>query len=102
MAIDKSSKTPNAYSFLWIQRFLPKNERYVWAKQNKTKQNKNKHLEQLLTLDNKTVIIEKHELLTSWKDHLATLLNETSKVDQHAIDITEQKPTKHWMCKWSM
>ena len=50
---------------------------------------------QLIALNNKTIIIEKHKLLVCWKDCFATLLNEPSLLEQHAVDNIEQKPTQN-------
>ena len=55
------------------------------------------HSEQMLALNNKTMIIEK--LLARWKSHFVSLLNETSTVEQHAVDNVEQRPTQNWMYK---
>ena len=56
------------------------------------------HTEQLLAFDNKT-ITEDHELLSSWKDHFATLLNESSTMEQYASDIIEPRPNQYWMSR---
>ena len=39
--------------------------------------------EQLLTLDKRAIITEKTGLLVRWKDHFATMLNESSREKQH-------------------
>ena len=54
------------------------------------------HPEQLLALENKTIITEKHMLLAKWKDHFASLLNELSTVEKYAGGNIEQKPAQHW------
>ena len=53
----------------------------------------------LRALDNKTIITKKHELLTCFKDHFATVLNEQSTVEHHAVNNIEQRPTSHMMSK---
>ena len=55
--------------------------------------------EQLLALDNKTIITEKQELFARWKDYFATLLNKPSTME-HAVDNIKQRPPQHWMCKY--
>ena len=57
------------------------------------------HPDQLLALDNKTLLTEKSDLLARWKDHFSTLLNEPSTVDQHVVDNIEQRPIEHSMSK---
>ena len=58
------------------------------------------HQEQLLALDHKTIISEKHKFLTKWKYHFATLLHEMSTMEQYAVDNIEQKLTQHWMYEY--
>ena len=53
------------------------------------------HSKQLLTVSNKTIIIEKCEFHVRWKNHFATFLNETSTIEQHAVDDIGQSPTHH-------
>ena len=53
------------------------------------------HPEQLLGLNNKTIITEKYLFLARWNDHFITLLNEPSTVEQHTVDKIKQRPNQH-------
>ncbi|XP_076036516.1 uncharacterized protein LOC143022261 [Oratosquilla oratoria] len=48
-----------------------------------------------LTADGSTLLKEKRSINARWREHFCTLLNRSSTVESHALDLITQKPTVH-------
>ena len=66
------------------------NMRAVWGQREN-------HPDQLLDLDNHTLLTRREDLMRRWTEHFRTLLNETGSVDPDVTDHIPQQPLQDWM-----